>query len=215
MGVPSRRIEPKARPSAVAQSSGSEPSAIFARRASCWTILGFRLKPAGTVVRARPIGRASRGRRRSGLPRRGPVSPRVVGGGAGRPARRLLRRLERRLVRGELPGFELLDFRLGQDALAHEPPRVERAHARVLLDPLVHEGLGVGRLVPLVVAVAAEADQVDDDVLVELLAVVERDLQDAVGRLGVVAVDVEDRDLVDLRDVRRIERRAAFLRGRS
>ena len=55
IGVPSSRSEPKASASAVPQSSGSAPSAIFARRASCWTILGFRWKPGGTVVSTRPI----------------------------------------------------------------------------------------------------------------------------------------------------------------
>ena len=40
----------------------------------------------------------------------------------------------------------------------------------MLLDPLVHERLRVGRLVALVVAEAPVADEVDDDVVAEPLA---------------------------------------------
>jgi hypothetical protein len=53
---------------------------------------------------------------------------------------------------------------------------VQLARARVLRDLLVHQRLRHHRLVLLVVAELAEADDVDDDVLVELLPVVERDL---------------------------------------
>ncbi len=213
-GVPSRTSEPKASASAVPQSSGRAPSAIFARRASCWTILGLRRKPAGTVVSARPIA--------ASVSRATPVSisttPSALGaasrgGFAARTARGLLGRRQRRLVHGELARLELLDFLFGHDAFADEPPRVERAHARVGLDRLVHQGLRVGRLVAFVVPVAAEADQVDDDVLVELLPVVESDLEHAVRGLRIVGVDVEDRDLVDLGHVGRVHG-GAPLRGR-
>ncbi len=122
-----------------------------------------------------------------------------------RAVRGFLGRGERLLVGRDLPRLHRLELFRREDALAHETPRVERPHARMLRDLAVHDRLRVRRLVALVVAMAAEADQVDDDVLVELLAVVERDLEDAVGGLGIVAVDVEDRDLVDLRDVGRVD----------
>ena len=57
-------------------------------------------------------------------------------------------------------------------------------------------------------AAAAVADQVDDDVLVELLAEVEGELGDPHAGLGVVAVDVEDRRLDHPGDVGGVERRA-------
>ena len=77
----------------------------------------------------------------------------------------------------------------------------------MLLDLLVHERLGVARVVALVVAVQPVADHVDDDVLVELLAEGDGEPPDADTGLGVVAVHVEDRRLHHLRDVGRVDRR--------
>src|SRR5690606_40380868 len=56
----------------------------------------------------------------------------------------------------------------------------------VAVDVGVHQRLRVARLVALVVAVLPVADEVNDDVLVEDLAVVEGQAGDADGRLGVV-----------------------------
>ena len=64
---------------------------------------------------------------------------------------------------------------LGDDALGHEPRRVRLANGPLLLDPLGHERLGVRGLVLLVVAEPAVADEVDDDVVAELLAIRERE----------------------------------------
>ena len=63
------------------------------------------------------------------------------------------------------------DLGLGDYAALDQPLGVEVAQRRVLLDRRRLLRLGVGGLVGLVVAVAAVADQVDDDVAVELLAV--------------------------------------------
>ena len=68
--------------------------------------------------------------------------------------------------------------------------------------------LGERRLVAFVVAVAAVAIHVDDDVAAELLAEIERQLGDEHDRERVVAVHVEDRRLDHLRDVGGIHRRA-------
>jgi hypothetical protein len=57
------------------------------------------------------------------------------------------------------------------------------------------------RVVALVVAAAAVADHVDDDVLLERLAELERQPRHPHARLGVVAVHVEDRRLDRLGDV--------------
>ena len=73
---------------------------------------------------------------------------------------------------------------------------------------LVHERLRDHRLVLLVVPEAAVAHQVDDHVLVELHAVVERDLGGEAHRFRIVAVHVEDRHFQHLRDVGAVERRA-------
>ena len=91
---------------------------------------------------------------------------------------------------------------------------VELADASIRsLDLAVHQRLGERRLVPLVVAVPAVADHVDDDVLAERLAEVERQLADVDDRLGVLAVDVEDRHLDHLGDVGAVAGRAARRSG--
>ena len=85
----------------------------------------------------------------------------------------------------------------------------------MLLDLAVQDGLRVAGVVAFVVAVAAVADHVDDDVLLELLAVVEGDLHHAYGGLGIVAVDVEDGRLHAARDVGGIRRGARFVGQRG
>ena len=82
----------------------------------------------------------------------------------------------------------------------------------MLADRLVHDGLRRGRLVRLVVAVPAVADEVDDDVLAELHPVVERETRDEDDGLGVVGIHVEDRGLDHLGDVAAIERRSRVRR---
>ncbi len=81
-----------------------------------------------------------------------------------------------------------------------------------MADLVVHQRLGDGRLVRLVVAVAAVADDVDDHVLVELVAEIEGQARGEDHRLGVVAVHVEDRRVDHLADVGAVERRAAVQR---
>ena len=83
---------------------------------------------------------------------------------------------------------------------------VELAHRALLLDQVVHQRLGVRRVVALVVTATAVADQVDDDVAVERLPVLERQPGHPDARLGVVAVDVEDRRLDHPRDVGAVQR---------
>src|SRR3546814_8704347 len=80
------------------------------------------------------------------------------------------------------------------------------ADRRMLADRLVHQRLGERRLVALIVAEAAIAPHVDDDIALELLAEIDRKLAGESHRLRIVAVDVEDRRLDALGDVRRIGR---------
>ncbi len=139
----------------------------------------------------------------------GPVGGPRVGRGRGlaglgeHPLQLLLVVLERRLG--------LLD---GDVAAADERLGVDLAHRALALDQRVHQRLGHRRVVALVVAATAVADHVDDDVLLELLPEVERQLGHPGAGLGVVAVHVEDRRLDHLADVGAVERRAAG-RGRG
>ena len=158
--------------------------------------LGVQTKPSGTerttVARRATVSGSmpvsTRGMVRSGWT----YSGRLSGGG-----RRALG-LGPRLVEGGLePGREVVERLLGllqrDVAPAHQRLGVELAHRALGVDELVHQGLGVARVVPLVVAVPAVADHVDDDVLVERLAEAEGQPGGPGAGLGVVAVDVEDR----------------------
>ncbi len=82
----------------------------------------------------------------------------------------------------------------------------------MLLDHLVHLGLGVGRLVGLVVTEAAVADQVDQHVMAELLPERERKPHRRDAGLHVVGVDVDDRYVEALCQVGCPGRRAGVLR---
>ena len=91
---------------------------------------------------------------------------------------------------------------------------VELGHRRVVPDRLVHQRLGVARLVALVVAVAAEADQVDDHVALEPLPVLGGQPHRVDAGLRVVAVHVEDGDVEHLRHGGAVDARARRPRGR-
>ena len=73
-------------------------------------------------------------------------------------------------------------------------------------DLSVHQRLRERRLITLVVAMAAVAEDVDDDVASELLAVLDRQLGNVDDRLGIVTVHVEDRRHHHLGHVARIGR---------
>ena len=112
-------------------------------------------------------------------------------------------------------GLHLLDFAVGDDAFADQLLGVDVERRRMRADRLVHQRLGERRLVAFVVAVAAIAEHVDDDRLLELLPELGRDLGGVDHRLRIVAVGVEDRRLDHLGDVGRIGRRARDSADRS
>ena len=85
---------------------------------------------------------------------------------------------------------------------------VELAHRASVADLGVHDRLGVGRFVRLVMPPAPVADHVDDHVLLELVAELKGEVHHVDARLGVLAVDVEDRRLDHLRHVSRVHRGA-------
>src|SRR5690606_41884517 len=83
----------------------------------------------------------------------------------------------------------------------------------MLADRLVHQRLREARFVALVMAEAAIAPHVDDDVALELLAVFDGQLAGKGDGFRIVAVDVEDRRLDALRDVRGVGAGARELRA--
>src|SRR6185369_8394917 len=98
-------------------------------------------------------------------------------------------------------------------ALLDQLLAVNLADRRVLLDRRIHERLGEARLIALIVAEAAVAPHVDDDVAAEGLPELDRELAAEGDGFGIVAVDVQDRRLDALGDVRRVRRRAPELRA--
>ncbi len=100
-----------------------------------------------------------------------------------------------------------LGVRVGDVAAADEGLGVETARRPLLFDQVVHQRLREARIVALVVTAASVADDIDDDVLGEPLAVIEGQLRHPCHRLRVVPVDVEDRGLDHFGDVGAVEGR--------
>jgi len=112
-------------------------------------------------------------------------------------------------VRGLGHGVDLV----GPDQSVGDQLRREQlAHRRVLADLQIHERLRVRRLVRLVVTEAPVPDQVHHHVAVVHAAVVVRKGDRGDARLDVVRVDVDDRDVEALGEIRRIPCRPALLR---
>ena len=120
------------------------------------------------------------------------------------------------LVRRAKRHFDLCDELVGflrrEDSLGDQLLLVELAHARMRVDLLDHQRLGVGRFVLLVVTEPAVADEVDHDVLSEPLPVRQREPDGCDRRLGVVGVDVHDRHVEALGQVGGVARRPALVR---
>ena len=103
----------------------------------------------------------------------------------------------------------------GQDPLGGQAIGVDLPRGRMAVDRPVHQRLGEGRLVALVVAEAPVAEHVDHHVLLEGLAELDGDARDMDDRLRIVAVDVQDRRLDHLGDVGAIGPRAGVHRVRG
>ena len=99
-----------------------------------------------------------------------------------------------------------------QHALVDQLLLVELPHGRMRVDLLDHQRLRVRRLVLLVVTEPPVADEVDHDVLAEAAPVRHRQPGGGDRRLGIVGVDVDDRDVEALREIGRVPRRAALVR---
>ena len=109
-------------------------------------------------------------------------------------------------------GFHVLDLTLGDQAVFDQTLSIERQSGLMRLDLLIHDRVGEHGLIALVVTKPAVAEDVDDHVLVELLAELGRDLGGVNHGLGVITVHVEDRSLNHQRDIRGIGAGAAEMR---
>ena len=98
------------------------------------------------------------------------------------------------------------------DARRSQAVSVDLPGGRMLTDHLVHARLRRGRLIRLVVAEAAIADQVNDHVLPELHAVLEGQAADEHHSFRVVPVDMENRRLKHFRHIRAVHGRTRIAR---
>ena len=171
-----------------------------------------RWKPSGTVASARPTCfRALVGTAVS--PRRSPSG--AFANPVQRPSSQSARLGRCDLAASNSSSSSLLNARdhrlhigLGQRAFGDQLGRIELQRGRMILDRPVHQRLGEGRLVGLVVAEAAIADHVDHDVLVEQLAEFGGDARAMHHRFRIVAIHMEDRRLHHQRHVGGIGRGA-------
>lgn len=96
------------------------------------------------------------------------------------------------LILGQFLILGRFDLRLSHDPLADQLLAVLLEHRLHFFDFFVHQGLSEERLVELVVAKPSVADYIDEDVLVEFVAVFVGDLHALVQQIGLVCVHVED-----------------------
>ena len=102
----------------------------------------------------------------------------------------------------------------GELATSHKVANINLTGRRQLGDQRVHDRLGHRRIIALVVTTPAVAHQIDENILVESLAISQGQSAHAHDCFGVIGVDVEDGDLQALCQVRRIARRTTRSRSR-
>ena len=203
IGSPSTSSEANASASAWPQSI---PPVVDASAAALELVVrasGAAVKPSGTAsscsfssrsasaaARARASGEVARLLRR-GASRRAPRRPRGP-----------LRAPRRACPVTALA--HLGDVVLGHDALVDQPPRIERRHRRVLLDALVHAAAGCRRARRPRCGPSGGSRRGRSDVALEALAERHRQADRGAAGLEVVGVDVDDRDVEALGQVRRV-----------
>ena len=121
--------------------------------------------------------------------------------------------LELFVEEGFEPGQFGVDLGLGDHALGDQALRIQFAGRSLGANLRIHQRLGEGGVVAFVVAEAAVAEHVHHHVLMELLPVFGGHLGGEDDRLGIVAVDMEDRRLNHQGHIRRIGRTARVARA--
>ena len=206
--MPSSRREANARglrlaPVDPALGEGVAPSLELLRK------LGVHLEAGGNleqllVQRAQPLDRHRGDHGVSGVPWDARLAWRL---GLGEGRAKLVVRLAQRLERTRA---ELRRVLRREDSLLDEPCCIRLADRRLPVDPVGHQRLRVRGLVLLVVPEAAVAHEVDHHVVTELLAVGEGEPHRRERCLGIVRIDMDDRNVEPLGEVARVARRAPF-----
>ena len=206
--MPSVSSEAKASDSACAQSMPPSAPSASRRRSSCLTSLGCTVKPSGTASSSslselQPVD-AETAVLTSGEGVRSSWYSPVGCSTSPASAAALICALS--FWCSEVSSSQTSLFWRSTSSAVTTPCSTSRSaqmsrDALLLLDARVHLGLRVGGLVGLVVAEAAVADQVDDDVVAELLAEGEGEADGGDAGRHVVGVDVDDRHVVALGEV--------------
>lgn len=113
------------------------------------------------------------------------------------------------------PLLMLFNILLGKSTFLEQLVNVDVNLRRLRIDALVHQGLGKRGLVSLVVTMLSVADQVNDNIVLELGAPVGSELTDKVDSLNIVGIDVEDGGVNSLGDIRAVSSRASETRVRG
>ena len=169
------------------------------------------LQPRVQFLQAPAVERGIRRIAPVGVEKRPPVHPifaAVVGQGR---ARHRLAGIEAISIAQAHP----LEIRLGDDTVLQQALMVDLVRGRVGLDGAVHARLRDRRFIGLVMTLAAVADHVDEHVAGKGHAVFQRQPGDQQHRLGVIAIDMEDRCLNHLDDIGAIlgRTRVEWVRG--
>lgn len=106
------------------------------------------------------------------------------------------------------PLLVLVNVLLGEGTLLDQLVDVDVDLGLLGLDALVHERLGEGRLVGLVVTVLSVTVEIDNDIVLELGAPISSELADKVDSLHIIGVDVEDGGIDGLGDIGTVGGRA-------
>ena len=116
---------------------------------------------------------------------------------------------------GAVVGADFVVFGGRNDSFGGEFFRVDFARARMPRDFAIHQRLRHQRLVLLVVAVAAVAHHIDDNVAPEFLPIIDRHLRREQGGFRIVAAEMHDRRFDHFGDIGAKESRARVGRSRS
>ena len=214
MLTPSPRIDAYASSSAAAQSTVRSPGCanICARRSRPRTSFLCTREAIGQLQQtALSVDRASSGTEVFAFRLRPTAAP---AGSARRNPTSGLSAVEHPLQLVQVIAVHVRRLGVGDDAARRRGSGADLTDGRVRGDLLVHERLGERRLVAFVVAVAAVADQIDQEIALERRAVRDGETGRLDARFRIVGVDMDDRDLESTGEPARVQRAVGLARHR-
>jgi hypothetical protein len=95
----------------------------------------------------------------------------------------------------------LLNILLGECSLFEKLVNVHFQSSLLVFDHFIHPGLRETGLIRLVVSLLSITDNINDDICLELLSPISRELMDKSDSLRIFTIDVEDGTIVSLANV--------------